>query len=252
MVDTHFVRHRNVLLARADFSPLYVDYYLHLADYGIQHDAEQDRILRGALAAFTLHCASRPRNEHIAWTINFQDPLLNAFLVADNENCTLVGRLFTEDVKEGSINLFYADVIRGGQKRRSAVEFTGTDPFRAVEAFYSQSEQRPARYFQLGEEEFAMLSCHPDCDLDWYTRLDLEGVRQLAETETLARIERREYRWDCGCNQARMLEILAPTMRTDPERLFEGEESLLIHCPRCGARHRVTREALEAYVARST
>jgi molecular chaperone Hsp33 len=38
-------------------------------------------------------------------------------------------------------------------------------------------------------------------------------------------------------------------MRSDPEGLF-GEDALLrMGCPRCGARHIVTREALEAYIS---
>jgi molecular chaperone Hsp33 len=46
-----------------------------------------------------------------------------------------------------------------------------------------------------------------------------------------------------------MFAILANIMRTDPDGLFGDEPVLRISCPRCGARHTVTREALEAYVA---
>jgi molecular chaperone Hsp33 len=46
-----------------------------------------------------------------------------------------------------------------------------------------------------------------------------------------------------------MLEVLAPAMRDDPDALFGGEPKLEIRCPRCGARHVVTREALDAHVA---
>lgn len=35
-VRTYFVRHRNVLLARASFSDLFVDYYLHLGAHQVQ------------------------------------------------------------------------------------------------------------------------------------------------------------------------------------------------------------------------
>jgi Hsp33 protein len=247
---TWFVRQRHVLVARADLSDMYVDYYLHLADQKIHLAPEHDALFKRALAAFLLHCASRPGNEHIAWTINFQEPRVNLFLVADNESGAVTGRVFTDNVKEMPENLFYADVVRGGgAKRRSAVAFTGADPIEAAEKFYSQSEQRLARYFPLGEEDFALVCEHPDCDLPWLRALTADRVATLEAAESVALMERRIYRWHCGCNQQRLMEVLAPAMRDDPNALFGDEPKLEIRCPRCGARHVITREAMEGYVA---
>lgn len=249
-VRTYFVRSRNVLLARASFSELFVDYYLHLADQGLHPERQHDAMFKRALAAFTLHCASRPWNELTAWTINFQQPLVNLFLTGDNSTGAVTGRVFADRVKELPENLFYADVVRGNQpKRRSTVTFEGADPIAAAEKFYTQSEQRLARYFQIAEEEFVMVTEHPDCDLAWLRGLTVDDVRALDTAETLALMERRIYRWHCGCNQERMMEVLAPTMRQDPEELFGDEPKLEMRCPRCGARYAITREGLEAFVA---
>ena len=249
-VCTHFVRSRNVLLARADLGLLFVDYYLHLGAHQIRPVPEHDAMFKRALAAFVLHGASRPRNELTAWTINFQAPRVNLFLAGDNETGAVTGRVFEENVRELPENIFYADVVRGRQPtRRSTINFAGADPIVAVEKFYAQSEQRGARYFQLAEEEWAMVSEHPDCDLAWFRALTPEVVRDLGKTETLTLMERRVCRWHCGCNQARMLEVLAPAMKEDPHGLFGDEPKIEIRCPRCGARHTVTREALEAFVA---
>jgi molecular chaperone Hsp33 len=249
-VRTSFVRNRNALLARADFGELFVDYYLHLGAHGIRVEPEIDAMFKRALAAFTLHCASRPRNELTAWTINFQRPRVNLFLAGDNDTGIVTGRVFTEDVKEGPENLFYADVVRGRQpRRRSAVSFEGDDPLAAVERFYGQSEQRGARYFRTAEEEFRLFTEHPDCDLPWLRELDEPRAAAIEVEETVVPLERRRYRWHCGCNQRRMLEVLAPVMRSDPEGLFGGDARLEMRCPRCASRHLVTREALEAFVA---
>ena len=248
-VRTHFVRKRNALVARASFTDLYVDYYLHLSEQRIQIDPRHDAIFKRALAGFTLHCAARPWSEMIAWTLHFQEPLVNVFLAGDNSNGAITGRVFTEDVREMDANIFYADVVRGQEpKRRSAVNFDGADPLAAAEAFYARSEQRPARYFQTDEEEFALVTEHPDCDDGWFHRLTVDAVKTLDATETLALMERRVYRWHCGCNQERMMEVLAPTMKQDPAALFGDGEKLEIRCPRCSARYAITREALEAYV----
>jgi molecular chaperone Hsp33 len=249
-VGTFFVRHRNVMLAQADIGPLYVDYYLHLADHALKVAPEHDALFKRALAAYVLHAASQPWNELTAWTINFQEPRVNLFLTGDNADGSVTGRVFTENVRELPANLFFADVVRGTQpKRRSSVEFTGSDPLGAIEAYYRQSEQRPARIFQTGEEHFTLVTAHPDYDETWFEALTLDEVKTLAKREELGVLEKRIYRWHCGCNQKRMLEVLAPVFRQNADGLFEGEEKVEIRCPRCAARHAVTREALEAFVA---
>jgi molecular chaperone Hsp33 len=250
-VRTYFVRGRNAVLATADCGDLYVDYYLHMADHGIKPSQENDALFKRALAAFVLHCASRPWNELTAWTINFQKPLVNLFLVGDNDTGAVAGRVFDENVKELASNIFYADVVRGTEpKRRSAVEFSGADPLVAAETFYGQSEQRMGRFFQTGEEEFAIVTEHPDCDLPWLKALTVDDVRALYGSESLSLLERRIYRWHCGCNPARMMDVLAPSMRQDPDELFGSEPKLEIRCPRCGGRYTITREAMEAHLVK--
>ncbi len=99
-VRTYFVRGRNAMVARAELSELYAAMYLHQMDWGIRFEPEQDQLLRDGLAAMTLHCASRPRGEITAWTINFQDPRANVFINGDNRLGTVVGNVLTENVKE--------------------------------------------------------------------------------------------------------------------------------------------------------
>ena len=251
-VTSWFVRHRNVLLAKADFSQLYVDYYLHLSDQAIKVAPEHDELFKRALAAFVLHSASRPHNELTAWTINFQNPLVNIFITGDNADGSVAGRVFAENVKEMPTNLFFTDVVRGTQpKRRSSVEFTGSDPLAAVEAYYRKSEQRPARYFQTGEEEFTLVAAHPDYDEAWFEALTVEQVKAFDKSEELGLLEKRIHRWHCGCNQARMLQVLAPVFKQDADGLFGEDEKIEIRCPRCAARYAITREAMEAFVAKS-
>lgn len=251
-VRTYFVRGRNALLARADFSELYVDYYLHLNDHGLRPAPGCDDIFKDALAALTLHCASRPWNETVAWTINFQQPLFNLFLTGNSINGTVVGTLYTEDVKRREHNLFCADIVRGqNPPHRSMIDFQGGNAFRAVEQYYLQSEQRRARYFGKSEEDFVLLSAQPDCDQAWLESLDDSAIQNLDQNEELSLLEQRYYKWSCGCDQQRMFAILADTMRQNPDALFENEAFLRMNCPRCGARYTITREAMEAFVENS-
>ena len=41
---SYFVRKRNALLVRGRFSPMYLDYYLHLMQHGIRPPGELDQM----------------------------------------------------------------------------------------------------------------------------------------------------------------------------------------------------------------
>lgn len=252
-VRTYFVRERNALLARAEFGDLFVDYYLHQGQHGYAHSPAQNELLKEALAALTLHCASRPWNESWGWTFHYREPLVNLFVTGDNRRGIIVGQISTENIKQDGKRLFFADMVsERGEARRSSIEFTQAEPFGIVEEYYAQSEQRPARYFRFAAEDYVMISAQPGCDQLWFDALDDEKVRALDRTETLSLLEERSYRWGCGCSQDRMFNVLAPMMRNDPKAIFGEEDLVRISCPRCGARHTITREALEAHMAQDS
>lgn len=248
-IQSRFVRERNVLLAMADFSDLYAAYYLHLKDNRIEVDAVQDEMLKTALAAFALHCVSQPRHQVLAWTINFQDPLLNLFLGGDTGTGDIVGRGYRENVKKGEENVLYQEVVKGNKPlHRSVVAFSGSDVLRAAEAYYERSEQRPAKFFHLDGDAYAIVSAHPDYDREWFKELTEDDVRVINVTEDVNVLETRYVRWRCGCNQDKILGVLEKVWLKDPEALFLNEETIEVNCPRCAGRYRVTREMMEAFV----
>jgi molecular chaperone Hsp33 len=247
-VRSYFIRERNCLLTRAHFEPLYIDYYLHQGDISVQHAPFHDELFKEALAALTLHCASRPWNETIAWTMHFELPLINLFLTGDNNQSSVVGQIFSEDVRSVGQNKMMSDLVRPGHPvSRSAVSFGGRRPFPAVEEFYDQSEQRLGRFFQVAVEDFAFITAQPDCDLPWLRALTTEAVQNLDQTETLSLLEKRNYHWECGCTEERMMRVLLPSMKSDPDDLFGDEPLIRMRCPRCGWRYVITREAMEGF-----
>jgi molecular chaperone Hsp33 len=246
-VRTYFARKRNALVARGDFSGIFAAWYLHRLDHGLEVPPAAEDAGREALAALTLHCASRPWKEVCAWTIRFADPRINIFVAGDNTAGTVIANLQTAETQPIPHGMFHADVVEdGGAPRRSVVDFHETSVLRAVEAFYSRSEQRLVRFFWHGEEDLVMVSAQPDCDEEWLAGLTAESILSLDRDVELALLEKRSYNFLCGCNQGRMLDYLQPVFRRQAEELFEGDETVTVVCPRCGARHVLTREAFEA------
>lgn len=248
-VRSYFVRGRNALVTRGQFGPLFVDYYLHAADHGLRLAESLDGIMKEALVCMALHLAAKPRTEEHAWTVNFHHPRANFFVTGDNRVSTIAGRCFTENVLVREQQLFYAQQLKANAPlHQSTVEFAGGSFLRAAEQYYTQSEQRPARFFEFGDEDYVMISAQPQCDVDWLMALTPESIRLLDQNEELSLLETRGYRWECGCTVEKLYNALLPHARRDMDSIFAGEEVLKATCPRCGQRYFIDREQLEAWL----
>ncbi len=245
---SYFVRRRNALLVRGRFSPLYLDYYLHLMQHGIQHAEPLDQALKDGLAALALHLGSRPHDETAAWTIHLKEPQrANLFVTGGTHPGRITGRIFTEDVKQEGEALFIAQTSRPNQTtRQSMIEFHGADIFKAVEEFYTTSEQRRTRLFRLPDEEFVQISAEPDCDEIWLTEMALEDVLELEKTEHLTLLETRGYVFECGCSMERLMPIIMRLPQDDLNHIFE-DGLAQITCPRCGAVFRTPKATFEEW-----
>ena len=247
-IESIFVRHRNVLAVRGQFTPVFTDYYLHLMQFGLRHPGELDSMLKDLVAGLTLHLVARPWAETIAWTANLRAPRVNFFATGSSTREMITGRLFTEDVRETDRDLFYSQTLTqpGAEPRLSTLPIEGRDPLRWVEQFYTQSEQRPARTFRLPDETFVLIAAQPDFDAEWFESLTTERVAGLESTEETRLLETRRFRFHCGCNTARILPILA-SWKSRPDDLFHGAPSIHVQCPRCAARYEITRPMFDSF-----
>lgn len=251
-IRSFYVRKRNCLLVRGRFSPLYMDYYLHLMQHGMKYPDGLDMMLKDTLAGLALHLCSRPQDEGCAWTINIQDPLLNLFVAGGSRPGRVTGRIFTEDVRDSGHSLFIAQTTRQHmQPRQSMIQFEGTDMIAAVEQFYTQSEQRPTRIFRLPDEEFVQISAEPDADEEWLANLSAAEVSELERTEHLTLLETRGYVFDCGCTADRLFPLLSRLTQDDLNYIFEDGAARLT-CPRCGAVFHTPKEVFEEWQSRQS
>lgn len=244
-IESIFVRHRNCLMVRGQFTDIYTDYYLHLADNSIRYPKELDEMLKDALATLTLHLTARPWTETIAWTANLRAPRINLFVTGSSNEAYVTGRVFTEDIREPDRNFFYSQttVANDPEPRTSTIEVDGRDPVSWISQFYAQSEQRPARAFRLDDENFVLIAAQPDADLEWLEGLDEGQVAKIIETEETNLLETRRFRFHCGCTVDKILPVLGG-WRDRPDELFAGADSINVQCPRCAATYVITREML--------
>lgn len=244
-VESVFVRKRNALVLRGQFTPIYTDYYLHLMQHGIRHSSELDEMLKDSLTMLVLHLVARPWAETIAWTVNLRAPRLNLFVTGGSVSESITGRIFTEDVREPDRNFFYSQTTSPNlpEPRTSTLEVRGKDAIEWISQYYSQSEGRPARAFRLADEHFALVAAQPDCDLAWLESLDAEAVSKIDRAEETKLLETRRFRFHCGCTLAQILPVLGG-WRDRLDELFADADTIRIQCPRCAAGYRVSRDMI--------
>jgi len=244
-IESVFVRHRNVLAVRGNFSDIYTDYYVHLMENKLKYEPRLDLMLKNAMAVLTLHLVARPWRETIAWTANLRAPRVNLFVTGGSLNEFITGRVFTEDVREPDRNLLYSQTVATGQETRtSMVEVEGENPMEWVQHFYEQSEQRPGKCFELPNEEFILFAAQPDFDEEWFESLDEKVAATFLETEETKVLETRQFRFHCDCSPERILPALKG-YKDNPDALFEGDSQIRVQCPRCGSKITITREQFE-------
>ena len=213
--------------------------------HGIRHAADLDQMLKDALTVLTLHLVARPWAETIAWTANLRAPRINLFVTGGSTIESVVGRIFTEDIRESDRNFLYSQTTSPNlsEPRTSTLEIPGKDPFDWIAQYYDQSEQRPARAFRLEDEHFALVAAQPDCDLAWLASLDAAAVATIDTTEKTRVLETRRFRFECGCTLEKILPILGG-WKNKQDELFGTVDQITIQCPRCAANYVVTRDMI--------
>ncbi len=238
-------REHDVLVTVGDFAPLFAAYLDHVRRWESEPDGLSQTLMRQGLGAAVLHLSTRPRGEAMGWTIHVHQPPTNLFLTADSAEATVTGRVYTEGVKPSDSSRMYVQISRhGGPPTQSMVEVHGLDVLEMFEQYYAQSEQTPARFFEVTDEQFVMLLSLPEADPAFVKELTRERALDLLQAD-LRPLGETTYTFQCGCNSDRMMEVVRGLFAANPDELFRGESGVEVYCPRCGRRWWVDREAFE-------
>lgn len=241
-VVCRFLAGRNALLVSGDFGPVFMDCYLHLGRAGVVLRDGTDELLKRSLAAIALYGATRPRNEILAWTLHLEAEELNVFVAAEIALGHLVGRVFCGNVRNVGGNVLHAEIAGPENvRRRSSVDFEGSDALDAAARFYAQSEQRPGRFFYLGGDMFAALVAQPDCDTGWLESVSRDEVFALISDDSRPPLEVRKYAFACGCTPEKIAAAIGGALQGQLDEIFGGDSHINVDCPRCGLRHELPR-----------
>jgi molecular chaperone Hsp33 len=235
----------DVLVAHGRFGPLLQAFVDHTNRWEAEMDGLSFAMLRQGLAASALHLSHRPVDESMGLSLNFKEPPLNVFLAGDAHDATVTGRAFLSDVATAESSRLFLQNVRGAEVQNSVIEIEGLDVLDIFEQYYERSVQTPTRFFELEEENrFVMVQALPDADLPYLRGLTRESITTWLATDP-REMHRRVFRFQCGCNPKRMLEVVRQVWADKGDELFRGQETVEATCPRCGTRWEITRAHFE-------
>jgi hypothetical protein len=241
-VERYMLRSRELLIARGRFGPLFEDYLEHSRRWVGEPAGLVLRLMQQGLAAAGLYITFRALDENTAWTVNFAEPPLNAFITADAPTSRVVGRYFLENVATVDHNRIFVQSVRNmGEPQLSSIEVKGFDMLSIFEQYFDQSEQWPARFFAFENDTYVMLSALPDIDPVWIKSVTPTEALALCSDPELLTLDQRVITFGCQCDARRVHGIVRGLFAGREEELFKGEPRVEVQCPRCGRAYWMTR-----------
>jgi molecular chaperone Hsp33 len=235
-VQRFFDEEHDAVLARGHFGGLFAAYLDHARRWEHEPDGFAEVLMRQGLGAAVLSLANRPPDESVGWTINIHRPPTNLFLTGDTKARTVTGRVFTKNVRPAESSRMFVQTSRlGGQVHQSSVALDGLDVLEMFEQYYRRSVQTATRLFETDALTFVMLLALPAADHEWFQRLTREEAAALI-ADHLRPLDELVFRFQCGCNQERMREIVQRLYQSERAALFQGDAGVEVLCPRCGRR----------------
>ena len=245
-VTTFIDRRRETVVARGVFDNLFSAYLGHAKKLSILPGEGARPMMRDFLAAATLYLAVHPPDEFAAWTLNTGEPPQNFFCAGDNSGFRVTGRVYTRNVKSGDSNrLFHESQRPRFEPVRSTLDVGQAGVLDAFEMFFSRSVQTPSRLFDVEGLGHVLIQGLPNVDRQWLEALDTAAAERYAAGK-LEPIEERRYRFACGCNPAKILDVVRAMYKSRADELFAGEDKVEVSCPRCGKRYWLTRDDFDS------
>jgi molecular chaperone Hsp33 len=245
LVRRYAIRDREAILCIVNSEGLLAAYLDHVQRWETVPDPLFHVMIRQALSGMVLYLSCRPKDESVAWTLNFRKPPANVFVAGEGDPSTVTGRVYTEGVKTSESSRLFVETRRPKRgTSQSVVDVAGYDVLEILEAYYQQSEQHPARFLELNDHEYAMVNALPGVDREWLFALTATGVHEALLAEP-RQIDERAFVFQCGCTLERITAVVRGAFKENPDELFQGESGVETFCPRCGHRWWVSRELFE-------
>ena len=236
-----------VLVLAGDFGRMFAAYLDHAQRWESLPDGLSQTLMRQGLGAATLHLACRPRGEvrrlDAAHPAPPDERVSHRRLPPPHRDRPASSRRTSATPSRGGSTC--RSRARDGTPLLSTVEIEGVDVLQIFETYYRQSEQRPARFYEITDEEFVMFAGLPETDPEWLQGLPRETAIGIAG-DGLRLLDEQVYRFQCGCSLEKILETVRGMFAKNPEELFAGEPGVEVFCPRCARRWWVDREDFHA------
>lgn len=249
---TYLDRNHDAIVTLGESEAIHRELDLHLLALGVELDSSLRRLLRDGLTAMSLYMFARPRFEYFGWTIHIEEPLVNVFVAGMTREGAVVGRVFTEGVLASGRNTFFCQTGRAfGELQTSSVDVDGADIFDLVEQYSVRSDQQLLRFLKGEGSRAALIAALPGTDRKWAAMATLEELDSSISVGELKLLREQDVTFRCGCDTVQIAKLVAGLYEEEPEDLFRGDSQVEVECPRCGAKHGLTRALFDLHLPRN-
>jgi molecular chaperone Hsp33 len=241
----HMDSERHLVISHGDYRDFFSAWESHVQLWDGMPDGLGKVMMKQALAIGALHLSNSPRDLSFGLTIHLHNPPTNVFVTGNGPEAAVTGRVYVDGVKQLESSRLYMQSQRPDQEPSlSVLEVHGFDVLEFCETYYLNSDQRPARFFELTNDEYLQVLSLPGADSGFIAGLDRDAAAALLAEDPVL-LEERGFFFQCGCNPQRMMKAIRDIFSDRPDELFQGDDRVETSCPRCGRRWWVTREEFE-------
>ena len=235
------------IVSHGDFGEFLQAYLSHTKLWDDEPDGLSYTFMRQGLAGSVIHLSNAPRDQSFGITVHIHEPPTNVFFAGSSPESSVTGRVYTDGVKAHESSRVYVQSVRPkAEPTQSIVEVQGLDLLVYFQDYYLASEQRMARFYELDDDRFMQVISLPGAEPEFFGRMTRESAQQMLQEDGLTLLEERVFLFHCGCNPEKMMAALQDLFGKTPEELFQGDERVETHCPRCGRRWWITRDEFDA------
>ncbi len=235
----HYFRYlweeQNLIVIIGNSGEIIKGHNAYLSNYNIIPPEKSDiEKLKTVFAAAGLVAVSLPERESWGWSLSLPGSTSGLFCAIEPEG--MVSGRIVQAEKDKNIAVVQRQKP-GSEMTQSNFTVKGSDPVKAVEQYFEESEQNLVRIAIKKSGDGVLVHALPDGNFEKINSLSDDDLislcGQMSQNNSLKKLEEILLFYECRCNDEMILNMITSLPEIQRKELWKDQEKLEIECPRC-------------------